>query len=428
MKLVLEQAFTILALLLYSGAVGCFIGDNNPLIPLRDTMAVTGFLITCYLIQSNWQQILPVAGRDKFVWLLVGLALLSVFWSDYPVESFNEAAPLFRVTVFGLYFASRYTIHGQLRMLALSICLGALMSLVVSLFVPYYGVMGAGLITNMEQNQHAGVWRGVYIHKVVLGAVMTLGVLVCTYCYSQATERLYRWGMLGGIFLCFAMLIMSTTKTALIGLFLVFALIPFFKMLKNKSSLARSVTTLIILIVISVITLVIFNFENAVALIGREVSFSGRTDYWGPLLEKLWERPWFGYGYRAFWQGGWKGEPYYVWRLLADGNEPPHAHNGLLSIALDVGIVGTGLFLLSYCKALARSLKWLHDCQTDEALVPICFLLIFAILNFTESMSMMPELPWIYYVSIAFSVCEPVRKHLPPMGMTTTSTHLYPQN
>jgi exopolysaccharide production protein ExoQ len=428
MKLVLEQAFTVVALLLYSGAVGCFIGDNNPLIPLRDTMAVTGFLITCYLIQTNWKQILFIAGQDKFLWLLVGLALLSVFWSDYPLETFNEAAPLFRVTVFGLYFASRYTIHGQLKLLALAICLGALLSLLVSLFVPYYGVMGAGLITNMEQNQHSGVWRGVYIHKVVLGAVMTLGTLVCTYCYSQATRGLYRWSMLGGILLCFTMLIMSTTKTALIGLFLIFSLIPFFKMLKNKSSLARSLTIFILLIVVSVSTLVIFNFESAVTLIGREVSFSGRTDYWGPMLEKLGERPWFGYGYRAFWQGGWKGEPYYVWRLLADGNEPPHAHNGLLSIALDVGIVGTGLFLLSYCTALIRSFKWLHDCSTDEALVPICFLLIFAILNFTESMSMMPELPWIYYVSIVFSMHESMNKYAPPLGITTIAANLHPQS
>ena len=165
------------------------------------------------------------------------------------------------------------------------------------------------------------------------------------------------------------------------------------------------VTSLTLLVVTS-------NLEDILGLFGREASFSGRTNYWLPMIEKLLERPWFGYGYGTFAHGGWKGEIYYIWRLLFDGDEPPHAHNGLLNLALDVGLVGMTIFLISYGSLFWRSLRFFQARHTLDGLAPICFLVLFVVMNFTESMSMVPELSWAYYVSITLSIDNGLSRRL----------------
>lgn len=404
MALLAEQTFTVLALLLYSGAIGPFIGETNPLAPAKEALAITGFLITLGLLACRWKKVLLVAGRDKLLWLLISFTLLSILWSDYPWITSTKVFPLFRVTIFGLYFASCYTIRKQLKLLVWTFGIGALLSLFIAIFLPYYGVMGHGLIITMELNKHVGTWRGAYIHKTVLGTMMALGTLVSAYCCIQKYSRGFRLLAWAGIILCLSLLIISTTKAALLILCVVLFLIPFYRASRWRDSLIIPFFILVFLIVASLAIIVVTNADDILQIFGRDVTFSGRTKYWPLMLYKALQRPWLGYGYGTFWHGGWKGEPADIWRFLAIGDEPPHAHNGLLNLGLSIGIIGISIFLASYFTACLRATFWNRSIKELDGLVPLCFLTFFSLVNLTESMLLEPDILWLLYVSTTLSI------------------------
>ncbi|GAB4383897.1 MAG: O-antigen ligase family protein [Elainellaceae cyanobacterium] len=405
MALLIEKAFTVLALFLYSGAIGLFIGDTNPLAPVKFACAIAGFLIASCLLLLRFKRALAVANRDKFLWILISFTILSVVWSDYPQVTATHAFTLFRVTIFGLYFATRYTISEQMKLIAWALGIGAVLSLVVAVLFPYYGVMGYGLVITMELNKHTGIWRGVYIHKTTLGTMMTLGTLAFIYCRVQIRgSQLYRWATWAGAAFCFGMLMMSTTKAALAILIIVLVMIPFFRALRWNYSYAIPFFIILLLVGGSAIVFLVANAEPILTSLGRDITISGRTIYWPLMIAKALQRPWFGYGQATFWHGGWKGEPADIWRFLADGDEPPHAHNGFINVWLSIGIIGLILFALSYFTACLRAIKWVRTVKTAEGLVPLCFLVLIILLNLTESLLMEPELVWLYYVSMSLSM------------------------
>ncbi len=89
--------------------------------------------------------------------------------------------------------------------------------------------------------------------------------------------------------------------------------------------------------------------------LGREQSsvqnLTGRKELWLELLPFVKERFWCGYGYESFWSPD---------RLLdfseRVGWPVSHAHNGLLSMVLHLGIIGGVLFALVLILAMARAL------------------------------------------------------------------------
>jgi exopolysaccharide production protein ExoQ len=74
---------------------------------------------------------------------------------------------------------------------------------------------------------------------------------------------------------------------------------------------------------------------------------------WGYLLDQARARPWLGYGYSAFWLG-WSGPSEFVSHVTG-GWYPSHAHNGLLNLALQLGLTGVALFLLGLASAISRA-------------------------------------------------------------------------
>jgi len=71
-------------------------------------------------------------------------------------------------------------------------------------------------------------------------------------------------------------------------------------------------------------------------------------------LDYIAHRPWFGYGFGAFWREQ-NPEAQVFWTAL--GFKTPHAHNSWLELALGLGIVGTGLVALAWLVGFYRTLR-----------------------------------------------------------------------
>ena len=71
----------------------------------------------------------------------------------------------------------------------------------------------------------------------------------------------------------------------------------------------------IFLIVIVGLLANIWLLDNASTLlssIGKDATLTGRVDLWPAVLDKIWQRPWLGYGFSEFWGTDWDSAGAYV--------------------------------------------------------------------------------------------------------------------
>ncbi|MHB1330017.1 MAG: O-antigen ligase family protein, partial [Gemmatimonadales bacterium] len=134
-------------------------------------------------------------------------------------------------------------------------------------------------------------------------------------------------------------------------------------------------------------------------LLRKDSSFSGRTLLWAAVVQEIADRPWLGYGLQAFWNGR-TAEFSQVWAIVRWA--PPHSHNGFLDLALNIGIIGTGLFLIGFVLSAGRALTNAYGRVGDRlAYWPLTFLAYFTLTNISESTLLRhSSIFWILYVSV----------------------------
>jgi O-antigen ligase len=84
------------------------------------------------------------------------------------------------------------------------------------------------------------------------------------------------------------------------------------------------------------------------------MEFNGRLPIWTLMVDKVSERPWFGYGYAGFWTSD---EAMVIltntWAAsTASEGIRFNAHNGYLDMVLQLGFSGLLLYLLSFLTCL----------------------------------------------------------------------------
>ena len=119
-------------------------------------------------------------------------------------------------------------------------------------------------------------------------------------------------------------------------------------------------------------------------------------------MERIGERPWLGYGYKAFWQG-WQGKysaP--IWRTIVW--KPGHAHNGFIDLMVDLGTVGTVLFALAFFDAIIKSINRIRYTPSFEGLWPLGFMTFYVIMNQTQTALISPHsIQWLLFVIICLT-------------------------
>ena len=114
--------------------------------------------------------------------------------------------------------------------------------------------------------------------------------------------------------------------------------------------------------------------------LGRDPTFTNRTRIWQLALEYIAHRPWFGYGFGAFWREQ-STDAQIFWVAL--GFKTPHAHNSWLEMALGIGIVGVGIAALGWLAVFYRTLR----VAAAPHAVHVAFCLAFLAAIFFENLS-----------------------------------------
>ena len=105
--------------------------------------------------------------------------------------------------------------------------------------------------------------------------------------------------------------------------------------------------------------------EALIALLGKDLSLTGRTQIWSTVLDSIAKRPMLGYGYQAFWLG-LEGESYRV--ILVVSWVLAQAQNGFLDVLLESGLLGFSIVVLVFGFALRDGLGCLLRSRDEKQL------------------------------------------------------------
>jgi O-antigen ligase len=399
-----ERAFVVFTLFLSTAALIPVLleTEDSPsqlVDPLTPILFAGIYAITLLLVIGRRKGFVRVAIKEIFIWLLVGLAVASVYWTFGPELTPRRSVLLLGSTVFGAYVSMRYSLREQLHLLAWVFSINIVLSFVFAIALP-----SLGLMTFQEGGVHAGAWRGIMTHKNILGRLMSLSSIVfLLLAISDSTsERRYKWFVWGGFILSVALIILSTSKSALIVCITMTSLVPLYKALRGKYTTIVPILISLVLVGGGAGTLLLDNLEVIAGALGKDLTLTGRTDIWAVMLELILKRPLFGYGYNGFWLG-WDSEvSAYVWRTLAW--ECPYAHNGFMDLLAELGLSGLVLFLLSFMFTCRKAIKLLRRTTTIEELWPLLYLTYFIMYNITESTLLSSNsIYWIIYATVVFS-------------------------
>ena len=406
----IEQWFTVFSLIFFTGilrwsslfvspdALAVSTNDYNPFDPINSIVQYLIYAIALFFLIARSKSTIWTARGHFLIWLLPILATISFLWSDFPDESFRKGFVTLQTSYFGLYFASRFNIKQQLYILAWVFGIVAVLSILFGLAFP-----GSAI----EIGANTGSFRGPFTQKNLLARIAVLGAII--FLINALHEPRHKVLLWGGFVMNILLILISTSKTALFLILMILGLLPLYKALRWKSTIAVPLFIAIIVIGGSIITLILTNWEASLNSIGRDATLSGRIGLWEGALEKISERPWLGYGYQAFWRDD--GGAIDIW--LLEGYKPPHAHNGFINVPLDLGVIGLFVFLAILAINYVRAIVFLRSVKTMIGLWPIYYLTFFFMYNHSENTIIEHNsIFWILLVSTILSVKQHNRNQI----------------
>ncbi|MBD0261981.1 MAG: O-antigen ligase family protein, partial [Tolypothrix sp. Co-bin9] len=225
-----EKAFVVFSLFLSTAALIPVLLESPdgsiPQDPYSPLLFMGIYMVTLLLLVTQRKNFLLVAQKDFLIWVVVGIALASAIWTVAPDITLRRSLLLLGTTLFGIYVAMRYSLQEQLQLLSWALGLVILLSIVFAIGLPSYGLMGI-----QEGGVHAGAWRGVMSHKNLLGRLMVLSSVVFLFVAisdSNSNSRYRRFSWIGYV-LSIILIVVSTSKTALISFIALMIIMPLYR-------------------------------------------------------------------------------------------------------------------------------------------------------------------------------------------------------
>lgn len=236
---------------------------------------------------------------------------------------------------------------------------------------------------------------------------MARAAFLCAFLFLMDKPMRKLWGF--GVAISVLMVLMSTSKTSLLGLLLGFGILAAALWMKRGRVTALTLTWLGVVIGGTLLGILMFAPEIIFGLLGRDPSLTGRTDIWAQLAQDISERPALGYGYGSYW--ALDSEPAYWLRETLEW-EAPTAHNSWLEVAIALGLTGLAFLLLDFAVTIWRALRTSIDTWMGVFALGVCAQ--FVLFSISESIALTQNsLVWLTYVIIAAKLANAPRTLLP---------------
>ncbi len=316
-----------------------------------------------------WRMVIGRIPRLGVVLAFLGWTILSLLWTDSVTSSINGVLGLIPLLVTGYCMALRLPPHLFARSYIYAGFFVLMFSVLYVIALPKFGMHQAN---DAIQAVHAGSWRGVYGHKNVFGTVCAMAATMTILASPNILpSRLFKLLLVGALILA---CIMSRSATAIAILFIA----PAVSVLSLRLSAAQQ--ALLVLVAVPLAFGVYAILGTIFALLGRDMTFTGRTTIWAYVPDAVAQRPMLGFGYASTTYGDFILK---IYRAMGVTNP----HNGFLDILLSLGIVGLCIFVACFISTwIAAKRLYASDVAAgDAALVLYSVLITWAISMLSEA-------------------------------------------
>ncbi|MFC5371202.1 O-antigen ligase family protein [Brevundimonas faecalis] len=325
---------------------------------------------------------------------LIGLLVLTAatyFWSIAPDLTLRRIPALIFTTLAGVALAARWSWRSLAEILAGSLGALAVLALLLGLLLPDMGRM---------QELFPGAWRGPWLEKNSLGNIMVQTTACLIAAGVMSPERRKLWLALACISI--ALVVLSTSKTALVVLILSLGSIGFVAMVKSGPMRAVISTWLAVFGVVAVGVFMVTQTDLFFELLGKDATLTGRTNIWAGIMHQMADHPWRGFGYGAVWDDPALSGPK-AWVSFQANFTPANAHSGWLELYISLGLGGVILFALWLLQAWIQGLWAAYVSPGGWLALPL--LTSYSVTLLTESVAMnWHELRWVIIIAVSLKL------------------------
>lgn len=267
--------------------------------------------------------------------------LCSAAWSIDPPASFRQGILYLFVVVGVIGVVGNLDGNNFMDLLAKVCFFAGLVSLAMIVVAPAYAFGGEG------------DFRGIFSQKNILGEAMTMGALACLH--GLTTRKRKRWRSAAMLLLVITVALKSQSATSCITIF-AFCLIHAVIVLIRRGGNVRAIAIYLVVLLAPFALLAAVYPDPLLEMIGKDPTLTGRTEIWSAVIPYIYQKPWLGWGYGAFWSpdnpAAMEIGELFHWFA-------PEAHNGLLEILVNVGVVGTVFFIFLLMRNIILGLRCL---------------------------------------------------------------------
>lgn len=278
----------------------------------------------------------------SFLFLIPAFALLSVVWSEAPVETFKFSIELTLTILAGILLSSAPRQTSVLRGLTLAFLI------YVATAVVSGGRVGIGVGAGGE------AFSGLTSSKNLLADIASTGFIVSIATLLMAVrDRAWPWLVLAGLGAALDIYAVAGARSAgaLLGLGMAVAAISALAPLILAGKMLRGWLTGAVALSLFIgglfyRTLSAAMIEFGANLFDKDPTLTGRTYLWYRAADLIREHPMLGRGYYAFWrQGNLDAEG--LWRYFGiDSRGGFTFHNTLVDILVTLGWIGAGVIAM----------------------------------------------------------------------------------
>ncbi len=393
----LAFGLSVFVLLTYSGVwVSPLIGEaTDPASSgLVRNLYFPAYGATLALVALCWRDVLRVVAREPFLVLLLLVAAASTAWSVEPDQTQRRVIALLFTTLAGVALGARWRWSRLAEVLAAAFAILVVASLIAGLFIPSIGRMHV---------LFPGAWRGLWDEKNTFGGLMTFAALFFCSAALFAPKRAVFWAIMAVLSL--GLLLLSTSKTALLALFFGLGVLGFVLLARRGGAVTVVAVYGAVLLAATLGAALWLAPDMFLSLLGKDATLTGRTKIWAGVMRQIRLRPWLGYGYGAVWSET------SIWGPLAKitkeaGFVAHHAHNSWLEQGLGLGLVGLASWAAYYLTTLGRAVWAVFTSRGAVLVFP--FLMVYTLISLSESVAVVyNDLRWVLFVTLAARLALP---------------------
>jgi exopolysaccharide production protein ExoQ len=354
----------VLTVIATSGAFQAFAGGGLGAWIVYGPIIVSFALLSIHFVSGHES----METRPKYKWLIMltcAPLVLSTLWSTDANSTFRATILLLVITTSAVYCGKRIETTTVVRTIVITLAILGALSALIALLLPSVGI---------DFDARGAAWKGVFNHKNSLGRAM--GILGCLSFFlllkAKRTEKIF-WTCITIFAIVVALKSNSGTAAGALAGGIVICLLSRRQISKSRiPTISASIVLIYVFLSIS-----IPKFGPLIAeVFSRDPSLTGRTALWEISEYFAAQKPIFGWGYGSVWNtpagvGQWIGaELTFV---------PSSAHNGLMDMRLQIGLVGTSLVMLGLVLLIRKVLR----CGPGAAFLPVLGSVL--IMDVTES-------------------------------------------